>query len=481
MKFLFQIFILILALAACRKGNPNENQPPETQIALQEINLTGDDRLNSEVRLNWFGTDVDGYVTGYEISLDNQNWNFTDSEDSTFVFPLPAGQDTTDIDFYVRAIDNDDNTDPTPAYLKVPLKNTPPSASFNDERGPQDTAFIAATFFWSAADPDGAETIQQILVRFNNGAWTEIDRNQNLISFLLDTSAQSGRADAAIFYGTQTATPAKVIDGVLPNAPNRLYIKSVDLAGAESSVDTSEVFFFKNKTPNTQTLWVSAHTLLITQEYRNYLNFNNINYDFLDFGIGQGERQPTYFDPTFELILKQYSRFFVNAPNSTFKNLVTGANQILLAYLAPIVQDFSNTGGKLFVTTSFQKNQDITNIRGAFPIDEILDTVGQLRIYSDSIVFPVNASAMLPNLQPTNVQSGIITIQPSADAQNFYRGEIAYNNGGGFTDWKGPNVLATSRSTNGKLRQVFFAIELHNFDKNVGTVENLIGQIFQEF
>lgn len=145
--YLLGALMLVLA-SACRKGEISRDGAPDTFISYEAINLTGQNRLNSSVRLTWYGTDADGYITGYELSLDNQNWSFTTTQDSVFLFDIPPGADSADISFFVRAIDNDGNTDETPAFLNVPLINTPPDAAFLDDRGPSDTAFIAATFFW---------------------------------------------------------------------------------------------------------------------------------------------------------------------------------------------------------------------------------------------------------------------------------------------------------------------------------------------
>ncbi|TVQ81798.1 MAG: hypothetical protein EA358_00340, partial [Flavobacteriales bacterium] len=72
-------FFLLFAplLFSCMRGEKNENRPPSTKIFLESINRVGENRLNSNVNLSWFGTDKDGYVVGYEISFDRENWFFT--------------------------------------------------------------------------------------------------------------------------------------------------------------------------------------------------------------------------------------------------------------------------------------------------------------------------------------------------------------------------------------------------------------------
>ncbi len=467
-------FLLALVwITSCRKGDLKSNQAPNTQISVTEINLTGDERLNSEVSLSWFGTDLDGFVQGFEISLDQQNWNYTTSTDSTFIFAIEPGQDTTDIDFYVRAIDNEGQTDQTPAFLRIPLKNTPPAANIDDTRGPKDTAFCAATFYWSASDPDGNETIEQVFIKFNEGSWVEISQTQNLISFLVDTGVSNGSATAEIYYGTRLSPESFTIDGLMVNGNNNLFVKSVDIAGVESPVDTSSSFYLTNKTPGVNTLWINGHVNTIAQEYRSLLDANNINYDFLDYGSNMGANQPVYWDPTFRLILNLYSKAFINAPSSLFPNTVTGQNASLLNYIGSSIQIFHDNGGKSLTTCSLDPTEDLTNMSGPFPLEGIVESNGFVRISRDSLVFSVSTNPLFPDIQPSFTLPGIVPIIKAADSEDFYRAQLSPFNG-----WEGDNLVASVRkNSNNKITQAFFSVELHDYDANISDLESLIGEI----
>lgn len=477
MRFTVLGALLLVLLSACRKGDISRNAAPDTFISYEAINLTGQNRLNSSVRLTWYGTDADGYISGYELSLDNQNWSFTATQDSVFLFDIPPGADSADISFFVRAIDNDGNTDASPAFLNVPLINTPPDAAFLDDRGPSDTAFIAATFFWQASDPDGDNTLKAVEIKINDGDWVEIDRSQNLLTFLADTSVQTGTADAAIFYGNSTAAAPYNINGLRVNDSNRVYIRSFDIADAVSDVDTSEAFFFRPKTSNIDLLWISGHDAFTTAEYRGYLQANNLSYDLLNFGFAQGINLPKYFEPTVRLIFDQYPKVFMNLPSTNFRNTVTGDEKPLIDYLAPIVQRFTDNGGSYFLTTQLTNTQDLSESRSVYPIDGIsVSTVpaSQARIVSDSALVPLIDTARFPSLNPTNVEFGVVPMIASADAQDFYKAQITR-----FRGWNGSSQLAAAvRRRDGKISEVFFCLELHRFDKNAGAVEQLIGEIF---
>ena len=88
--FCATVFI-ISTISGCKEVQIIQNQPPDTHISIEKIELTGENRLNSSVYLTWFGTDKDGHVTSYEYSIDNVNWHYTESRDSLFKFPIDQG------------------------------------------------------------------------------------------------------------------------------------------------------------------------------------------------------------------------------------------------------------------------------------------------------------------------------------------------------------------------------------------------------
>lgn len=472
---LFAAVISMAMVASCTKGDKNGNQAPDTAISVKEINLSGDNRLNSTVRLNWFGTDKDGFIEGFEISFDNQNWTYTTLLDSTFSFSIPAGQDTADIDFYVRAIDNEGLTDPTPAYLAVPLKNTAPIASFNNELGPLDTALIVSTFNWSASDPDGDASIVKVEVKFNNGQWYELIKEENVISFLVDPGTQTGTATADLYYGTKTTAETQKIDGLEINAINYLYIRATDIAGATSPIDTADAFYLKNKTQGATLLWVSGQVNTITEKYRTVLNGLGITYDLLEYGRNiTGDDMPSYWDPTFRLISSQYPKMFVNSGQETFRNRVTSRDLTMLEFMAPALQSFTNNGGKSFVTTSFNKAKDLSEISGPYPVKELVTSnAGQARIVPDSGLVPLmTGNYPIIKTPGNNLQTGVVPIVGTDDSEDFYRGRLTKLQG-----WQGTDVVGVIRRPNNVWSQVFFGVELHNYNGDPAKLEDLFEEI----
>jgi hypothetical protein len=105
------ILTSIAVLAGCDwfEEAVEANLPPETELlecgAAQGI-TEGDD-----VRFVWTGTDIDGRVSGFEVSFDDGPWEAT-SLDSLTVSDVDLGDHV----FRVRAVDDDGDVDPDPAH-----------------------------------------------------------------------------------------------------------------------------------------------------------------------------------------------------------------------------------------------------------------------------------------------------------------------------------------------------------------------------
>ncbi|MFT4754460.1 MAG: hypothetical protein ACI9GM_000764 [Salibacteraceae bacterium] len=474
MKLLYKIivvFVATLLIIGCkRKFDKIPNTEPETLISPESINLTGDNRLNSVVFLSWFGTDLDGYVASYEISLDNQNWVSTTANDSTFSFTLNPGSDTTDINFYVRSIDNEGFIDPSPAYLKVPLKNTPPVVFFNVNGFPQDTTNIVTTFTWDATDVDGNETITKAYLKANQGDWLEIDINEEMISLVPQDVTQTGSVSANVFYGTNQLPLSTPLNGLVVGDTNHFFLKVIDFANAESVPDTSEVVFIKPKTSDI--LYISALPKTPTDVYKGAISPIAANYEFIDYSIDNGINQPGFWSPTFDLLLANYDQVIMTSDESIFTNSATGRKDVFLAFAAPSVQVFSNNGGKSLVATSFNKGQDISGITGVFPIDSLSSANGQARLYPDSAIVSMQG-VNYPDLSPSFIISGLSPFYISIGAEESYAAEI-FKQGG----WEGPATVGARRKNgNNNYYQYFFSVQLYKLDQSTTDLQNLFDQI----
>ena len=174
---LFCILISISIFSCTKEDELKPNTDPVTNLYLSSINRSGTDRLNAIVDMKWSGEDKDGYIVGYEFSFDNINWTYTTDQDSVFRFSINNGSDTADINFYVRAIDDLGNKDKTPAYLKIPIKNTAPAISLDDNLIKGDSVYSVFSILWTASDLDGSNTLDSIYIKINNGNWFAISKD----------------------------------------------------------------------------------------------------------------------------------------------------------------------------------------------------------------------------------------------------------------------------------------------------------------
>lgn len=480
-----RILLYLIALAAtataCKKGELLPNKAPDTKISISEINLVGEDRLRSEVSLNWLGFDSDGFVTGYELSIDGgQTWSFTTETDSVFQFALSVGQDSLDIPFQVRAIDNEGEVDPTPAVLNIPIKNSPPTAIFDSTNVIPDTSHLITTIFLTVGDEDGTDNLDSIFLKANNGPWYALPRNTTIVTMAPVDPLGTGPVDMRVLVGAVAAQQPLLMTGWNLDQDNVLYLRARDIAGAESGVDTSKVFFIKRQTSDL--LLIDAHggTSAPTPESILYPAINNVyapGFDRINFRINFGINRPTLWSPTFSLVLASYDKviWYCDESLDGFQILEDASGS---------VQEFLNGNGKLFVTTGFPTTpgfkktfNESSVVREFSPIDSLYTRSGLARLAINADVSPapgfaanydtLKSSANLGNTAPFYVK---VTADSMFNAAIFGTGGYA-----------GPNIVC-ARSTNNASRTnvVFMTLELHKMNNAPGAIETFLNQVIND-
>ena len=239
------LIVLIVGCGEEKKDNLKPNILPETSVFLHLADPVNEmpDTTISRQSIFWYGNDPDGRVVGYYYHWDYfgdagnlANWVWTTAENRTFYVPLQEEFGT--FTFQVKAVDNTaqfngapaENNPPlniegaidlTPAMLKLPVKNSPPLMDFVLNSNPQDnvadTTFSTRTFFWTANDPDGDETITNFLWSLDDTTdWNTLPGNQRNLTLTN-----------------------------IPEGLHTFYIKATDIASAYSPVliypDTASV------------------------------------------------------------------------------------------------------------------------------------------------------------------------------------------------------------------------------------------------
>lgn len=476
-RSLLLFFFTLLLTTACKKGFELENEAPETQLALNNIKLDGPDRLTSLVRLQWFGFDRDGFVTGFEYSTDLIAWQFTTVQDTTFRFRTVGG-DTSDITFYIRAVDNDGNKDPSPAFLKIPIRNSSPSVTIDGSYFRPDTMQLVACFQWIANDPDGEETIDSLFIKINEGPWTSINRRANMVRMVPDNPTGQGSMSATLFSGiaafpdyriTSSRTESNKLQELNLNGNNVLYVKVKDQSGAESNTDSTKVFFIKKSSSNL--ILAHAHNdQLANTIYQNTFSAAGQSFDLVDVAQYQANTQIRFWQYDFDILISQYQKLFWYS---------SGSNTFYLEVTAPLFENYLSKGKKLLMST--QLTGKLSNSSRLFfytPMDSIRNSTQQTSadIYPGYKAWPVNPSEFDTLLYDGGgfVDAAPFFVKPSAQA--IYRAEIDV-----FGNWNPPRTIgAKAFFGNGRTNMVFFSVDLYAYNGNPQALRQLFNRVMND-
>lgn len=190
------------ALAACTNDpfEPEslENQPPVARISVGFADSLAPASYN-EARFAWSGSDVDGLVVGFWVSITTQDqpdapWIFTTGSDTVSTWTTRE-DGTVFPTLHVVALDDRGALSDT-ARVAYPLVNTPPVLEYAEEFEPPLTSIAAADFDFFTFDPDGDDTLLPLVeyrydgsdpgVRFDVGdtladpavGWVTLDRER---------------------------------------------------------------------------------------------------------------------------------------------------------------------------------------------------------------------------------------------------------------------------------------------------------------
>ncbi|MEM1056174.1 MAG: hypothetical protein AAGI52_11655 [Bacteroidota bacterium] len=240
------------ALSGCDAGfdgSPTDNAAPETELAVRSADLRedlGDRRLVSTVDVAWSGTDADGVVLAYEVRAyavgaglpepgPEAGWSRTTRRDSVILLPIPLGFDAADVAVQVRAVDDEDAVDPTPAQTIFPIRNSDPTFRLVDAETPADSTWPVISFSFSAADPDGESNLAGIELALNDttAGFIRIDPTTTFLTLVAEDPGATV-TDARLFLGRGFSNSGVTLPGLSLEAENVLFLRSLDQAGATS-------------------------------------------------------------------------------------------------------------------------------------------------------------------------------------------------------------------------------------------------------
>ena len=466
--FFFPIVLVALYLVSCNReleGIINANQAPETHTVADTIIRFGEDRLESEVELRWWGDDGDGFVTGYEFTFEpiitpSTIWIYTESQDSTFILAPPAGADSADYVFHVRAIDNTGEKDPTPAKLTIPVKNSPPTVVIIKGINTPVKSFPVLKFYWEGNDPDGADNLLQYEVYFNDTL------NE---PYILDKTVSSAIFEAQdpmitnlicdVYQNAATSPNAISINGLKTNSWNKFYIRAVDQSEAKSVFVVSDSVFVKKV--NSNVLMVNGYTTTTNENfYASNLIANGI----------------TVFDTTqiFEQIAGNYTQ--QSADNITqgkvfalFDVIIWFSNSAdnSFSLAQKTTEAFFNSGGKMLMSVYISSSFDpLSNFLDFTPIAELVNPTDTTLILDlGAQLIPIDVD--YPTLQGTAIVGIVKPIILQIGATPLYEAELTAKDNItlSLTPWTGASIVIAKKSDfAGNTNFVISTLELNKLD-----------------
>lgn len=461
MKFHFVWFTGLIFFLSCKKGEKLNNQAPETYLFLDKIELSGQDRLNSIVQLHWFGEDKDGIVKFYEFSINGGEWQITTKTDSTFRLEINNGADSSDIRFEVRAVDDQNLKDPTPASLIIPIKNTAPVISFNTSYYPTDTTFPVLTFLWDVFDIDGKSTIDSIYLKVNNGNWITLSPNVSMVTVIPLNPKINGKQDARVYLQYEKNSYSQILQDFEVNGNNQFYLKAKDKGSLFSEIDSSKIFFVQNQRSDIILVDGVGTTPRPIQLYGPIIDQLYGAYDYLDLTKAVNFPKMTI---TLDWWFLQHKEIFWYAPST-----VTQLDYIERS--ESVIQNSLNAGRKFLFSIPVPKNLDPNSSIYRFsPIDS-------LTIQKDA--FMLNTAEAIPDPQnavnyPTlkNTGPGLISqispFYPKPAAKVIYRANLTAGSG----NWNDSTIVAAKfLNLQNKTNLIFFVIPLDKLNGNSNLVQ----------
>lgn len=221
LRLLAPLAALLLGLAGLSCGKLTGTLRPHT-LPETTIFVSGPvDTVNHIVHVYWFGSDPNGFITGFELRLLNPAapadtaWTWTTRTDSVLTVFTPAGYTAPVLE--VRAVDDDGARDPSPARQEFQFRNQPPVVRITQRPGPRDSTFASVTVGWSVSDPDGDATKVRYLV------W--LDGNEATPEQTVQTTF------------TMPSERFKV-NGQYTGGLRKLYVRGIDDGGMAGPVDS---------------------------------------------------------------------------------------------------------------------------------------------------------------------------------------------------------------------------------------------------
>ncbi|MCK4329952.1 hypothetical protein KAX02_08930 [candidate division WOR-3 bacterium] len=233
MKNILYISVVLLSfiLFSCKINPANPNLPPNTILTNIPPENDSTNPYFPILEIHWKGEDTDGYIKGYEYRYITwhlyrgdsfyTSWTFIEEGHDTIIF---ESSDTLNLQkFVVRAVDNDDEYDPTPAerYFYTPLVVAPETEITSPNDG--DTFFVLQSIsdWWEGIpllftgnDPDPGGEVVDYSYKVDSKPWSNWQTDTSVILIPSDFDSLNGTHTIMVKSrdntGIEDPTPAEI-------------------------------------------------------------------------------------------------------------------------------------------------------------------------------------------------------------------------------------------------------------------------------
>jgi hypothetical protein len=474
-KLAFLFITIVLVLVACRKdfeGQADEQANPETYAVVDSIRRDSNNLLSTTVIASWWGQSKIGFIKGYYVSIDNKlTWQFTTKQTGTFLLNLPIGFEKGELPIYIKAVDNLGNEDQTPAAMVFPVKNSPPTIAFDYTTGRKIVTLPAFRYTWIPTDVDGAQDIAAIEIVLNdtNKAPLILPGNSIAATFVATQTAGVFDTVLSVYQNNRTIPFAHKLNGVVYNALNKIFIRSVDRVGAKSGWALDSITI---KRPVSDFLMVNDYRASKTTVEAFYVNqLKNLGAQYGQFDTIESitDQLPTDNFTTIK-VMEFYKKiiWYSDDPNST------------LALAQLVTETFFANGGRMFMICEMPNEFPSNSGYFSFtPVQELVTPPSGtvLRMNVGAVMYPHVAGSGWPTLKSTAILSSARPFytftQPSGTFgyDSLCRADLLAQNTSGVTPWVYPthptNIMSKrTKISSGKTDLIFLTLPLNKLNGN---------------
>jgi hypothetical protein len=306
----------------------------------------------------------------------------------------------------------------------------------------------------------------------NEGTWVRIPTFVNYLTIVPQNPEADGVSSARLLYGLDGRELNLTINGLVLNAPNQLFIKVIDQAGAVSATDTSKQFYVKKKTAS----------LLVFDGWQSFPVANEVYAPLLTQHFGGYNRLDISLNTTFPVSQANLRALIGLYPQVFWYAEETNRQLTYLESAVSVLESYLQTGGKLLLSYSISPNLDPTSdILRLSPIDSVSSVFKDGFVETDGRLLPdsrfANTYTALQNNSGGFVS--IVPFYPKAGAEPMFQAELVRGSGQPWPEQ--PRVtIARIKTANNRTNLIFSTAPLHLFN-NGTALSQFMAQVSAEF